>query len=192
MKARRAPFFLSMAENNKLHLIGKVHSSQGLRGQVFVVLKTEDVPWLKKWKTLILSAQESVPDNVKEFPILKLKEHFKQGKQGWVLDLKEITDKTKADSLEKLWVWIPKDFLVSQKGEKIFLREIENFLVIDKTRGNVGPIVGFSSNGAQDLIQIQTAQGLYDVPLVKPFIEKIDYENKTIQMDIPLGLLEDE
>ncbi len=181
-----------MAKNKKLHLIGKVHSSQGLRGQIFVVLKTEDVPWLKKWKTLILTTSETESETHQELPIVNCKEHFKQGKLGWVLNLKEITDKTMADTLVKKWVWIPKELLVSKKGEKIFLHEIEKFLVVDKARGQVGPIVGFSSNGAQDLIQIQAEEGIYDVPLVEAFIEKIDYEKQIIFMDIPLGLLGDE
>lgn len=175
----------------KLHLIGKVHSSQGLRGCVFVILKTPDPSWLKKWKTLYLSNSEDEKENYKEYSIVSKKEHSKQGKQGWVLDLKEVADKTASDLLEKQFVWIPESFLVSKEGEKIFLREIENFLVVDKMRGDVGPIVSFSSNGAQDLIQIKTDHGIYDVPLVEPFIEKIDYKAQKIFMDIPQGLLEE-
>ncbi|MBY0384710.1 ribosome maturation factor RimM [bacterium] len=175
----------------KLHLIGKVHSSQGLRGSVFVTLKTPDPSWLKKWKTLYLSASDQEKENYTEYSIVSKKEHSKQGKLGWVLNLKEIDDKTASDLLEKQFVWIPESFLVSKEGEKIFLREIENFLVVDKERGEVGPIVSFSSNGAQDLIQIKTETGIYDVPLVQPFIEKIDYDTKKIFMDIPQGLLEE-
>jgi 16S rRNA processing protein RimM len=180
-----------MAEFKKLTLIGKVHSSQGLRGHLFLFLKTQEVPWLKKWKTLFLSTSESENQNWEQHPILQIREHSKQGKQGWVVLVKDVVDKTLADTHVKKFVWIPEEFLVSKKGEKIFLREIENFLVVDKTRGDVGPIVGFSTNGVQDLIQIQTGSGVYDVPLVEPFIEKIDYENKKILMDIPQGLLED-
>lgn len=189
MEAPKAPFFLPMTK--KLHLIGKIHSSQGLRGGVFVTLKTPDPSWIKKWKTLYLSASDQEKQNYQEYAIISKKEHSKQGKLGWVLQLKDITDKTASDLLEKKFVWIPDSFLVSKEGEKIFLREIENFLVIDKVRGEVGPIVSFSSNGAQDLIQIKTATGLYDVPLVEPFIEKIDYAGKKIFMDIPQGLLEE-
>ncbi len=154
------------------------------------MLKAENPPWVKKWKTLYLSVSEE-QDVLLEYEILQKKEHSKQGKTGWVLKLKNIDDKNASDALEKKFIWIPESFLISKKGEQIFLREIENFLVIDKERGEVGPIVSFSSNGAQDLIQIKTASGTYDVPLVQPFIEKIDYEEQKIYMDIPQGLLED-
>ncbi len=180
-----------MEKDKKLKLIGKVHSTQGLRGHIFVLLKAENPPWIKKWKTLYLSSSENEETAKQEYEILQKREHSKQGKDGWVLLLKDVADKNTSDTLEKQFVWIPESFLTSQKGEKIFLREIENFLVVDKERGEVGPIVGFSSNGPQDLIQIQTGLGIYDVPLVEPFIKKIDYDAKKIHMDIPQGLLED-
>ncbi len=176
---------------NQWHLIGKVHSSQGVRGQIFVLLFPETNPWLKKWKTLVLSVTDDPHGIKKEYPIQRVQPHSKQGKSGFILTLENITDKDIADSLAKMFVWIPEDFLVSKKGEEIYLREIENFMVHDKERGAVGPIVGFSSNGPQDLISVQTASGTYDVPLVKAFIVKIDFEQKTIYMDIPQGLLED-
>lgn len=180
-----------MSQSKNLRIIGKTHSSQGLRGHIFVLLKTEEPPWIKKWKTLYLSTADREDSEIREYQIEQKKEHSKQGKTGWVLKLKGIDDKDASDAIEKMFVWIPESFLTSKKGEQIFLREIENFLVVDKERGEVGPIVGFSSNGAQDLIQIQTPTAIYDVPLVQPFILNIDYDAKKIHMDIPQGLLED-
>lgn len=179
-----------MTKEKVLRIIGKTHSAQGLQGHLFVLLRAETPPWIKKWKTLILSASEA-EEGLQEYEIVQKREHSKQGKTGWVLKLKNIDNKDASDALQKHFIWIPESFLTSKKGEQIFLREIENFLVIDKERGEVGPIVGFASNGAQDLIQIQTPSGTYDVPLVQPFIEKIDYEAKKIFMDIPQGLLEE-
>jgi len=174
------------------HLIGKVHSAQGVRGQIFVLLFPETTPWIKKWKTLVLSEIEHSLAPKKEYPIAKIQRHSKQGKTGFVLTLTHVTDKDVADSLAKRFVWIPSDFLKSQKGdETIYLKEIENFTVVDKERGEVGTIVGFSSNGPQDLIIVKTLKGNFDVPLIKAFIVKIDFENKKINMDIPMGLLED-
>ena len=145
---------------------------------------------MKKLTTLSLSNSAEGPP-VLHLPISHKKEHFKQGKQGWAVALTGVDNKTQADELEKMWVWIPEELLVSKKGETIYLREIENFSVVDRARGNVGKIVGFSSNGPQDLIQIQTSTGIFDVPLVDAFIEKTDYQAKMIFMNIPLGLLEE-
>ncbi len=174
-----------------LHLIGKVHSAQGVRGQIFVLLYPETAPWTKKWKTLILSEIEHSAAPKKEYPISRVQRHSKQGKSGYILTLEHVTDKDVADSLAKRFVWIPESFLKSDKGDQtIYLKEIENFTVVDKTLGEVGTIVAFGSNGPQDLIVIQTQKGEFDVPLVKDFIVTIDFENKKIHMDIPEGLLE--
>jgi 16S rRNA processing protein RimM len=179
------------AQKKGWHLVGKVHSAQGVRGQVFVFLFGEAAPWLEQWDTLVLSDDETKASHKREYPIDRVQPHSKQGKKGFILTLKHVTDKDVADSFAKKFVWIPTSFLISKKGETIYLREIENFIVMDKSRGEVGPIVGFSSNGPQDLLQVQSSTGNYDIPFVEAFIVKIDFENEQVHMDIPLGLLED-
>jgi len=179
------------SESKSWHLIGKVHSAQGVRGQIFVMFFPETTPWIKKWKTLVLSEMEHSAAPKKEYPIKRVQPHSKQGKSGYVVTLEHVTDKDVADSLAKRFIWIPGDFLKSGKGDAtIYLKEIEGFQVIDKTLGDVGTIVAFGSNGPQDLITIQTANGNFDVPLVKDFIVTIDFDGKKIHMDIPEGLLE--
>lgn len=182
-----------MAENRETswNLVGKVHSSQGVRGQIFVILFPEGTPWTKQWKTLVLSETELPSAPKKEYPISHLRPHSKQGKTGFILTLEHVTDRDVAESLAKRFVWIPESYLVSKKDETIYLKEIENFMVVDRERGAVGPITGFSSNGPQDLIEVKTSGGTFDVPLVKAFIVRIDFEKKEIHMDIPMGLLED-
>lgn len=175
-------------KSSSLHLIGKIHSSQGVRGDVFVILNIENPPWLSQWKTLILKNLEGAEQS---FKILNKKPHSKQGKTGFILQLEGVSDRDVADSLVHQTVWVTEDYLTSKKGETIYLKEILNFLVVDATRGEVGPIVGFSSNGAQDLLCIDVKGQVYEVPFVKAFLQKIDFENKKVLMDIPQGLLED-
>lgn len=177
-------------EKNNLHLIGYVHSVQGVKGQLFVVIMADDLPWIGKWNRLILSQSESsVQYSV--YKISERKSHHKQGKQGFILSLEEISDRNLAEELKGHSIWIPKDFVISKEGESIFLHEIMNFTVIDDERGEVGVISGVESGGVQDMIQIDTKNGIYDVPLVKAFIKKIDFAQNKIFMDIPQGLLEE-
>lgn len=180
-------------DDKNWHLIGKVHSAQGVRGQIFVLFYPESTPWIKKWKTLVLS-ETDLPNAIKkEYPISRVAKHGKQGKQGYIVTLEHVTDKDVADELAKRFIWIPSSFLKTDKGEEtIYLKEISGFAVIDKIRGEVGTIIGFSSNGPQDLIVVKTREGNYDIPLVKPFIIRIEFELKKIYMDIPQGLLGDD
>lgn len=148
-----------------------------------------EAAWEKKWKSLLLGEKGSESPG-RELTILSKRAHNKQGKKGFALRVEGVSDRNAAEELIGCPVFIPEDFLVSKKGEAIYLREILNFEVIDAVRGSVGTISGFSDNGAQDLIVISDNQKKQsEVPLVKPLLERIDFENEKVFMDIPVGLL---
>lgn len=172
------------------HLIGKVHSSQGVKGAIFILLDIENPPWLDKWDTLVLSTKPTTQD-FKSYTIRRKAPHGKQGKKGFIVELEEVADRDLAEELVHSAVWVPEDFVSSQAGETIYLREILGFEVVDETRGPVGPVVSFSSNGPQDLLCVKYGETEYDIPFVKAFLKNIDFPGKKIFMDIPQGLLED-
>ena len=87
------------------------------------------------------------------------------------------------------FVYVPENFLVSKEGEEIFLREVLGFEVMDKQRGEVGKVVGFSGNAMQDILIIKNELGTYEVPFVSPIHLETDKKNKTLFMDIPQGLV---
>jgi len=181
-----------MINSQKQHLIGYVHSTQGLRGELFLALKSTDDSWLEIWENLILvppSKTDSTPASL-ELPIHSLRLHKKQGKHGVVVRLKTLTNVDEAAVYVGYAVWIPEDFLQSKEGEALFLKEIEGFFVSDEWLGDVGPIVGFSSNGAQDLIEVFYKNKNHYIPLVKDFVVRVDKKNKKVFMRIPQGLLD--
>lgn len=185
------------SSSTELHQIGYVHSTQGLKGDLFIALKSQDDAWIEEWEYLILSPRaesgETPSKDTTSFLNLEIKSlrpHKKQNKTGYVLRLHDLDDVNDVEPLVSYTVWIPKHFLEAKSGENIFLKEIEGFTVVDKARGEVGPIVAFSSNGAQDLIEVALNGETYYIPLVKAFIERIDKKNKKIFMNIPDGLLE--
>lgn len=174
----------------QLKLVGRIHSTQGLRGEVFVIFSANPEHWFDQAQELyVAKTEESKP--YRSLEIVKARRHSKQGFEGLVILFKDINDKNNSDLLVKHWLFADADLFVSEAGDNIFLSELQDFLVIDKVRGEVGPIVDFSNNGAQDLVVIQKGAEAYDVPLVKDFIEKVDFENQIIYMNIPQGLLED-
>lgn len=173
-----------------LKLVGRIHSTQGLRGEVFVIFSADPEHWLDDAELLYAArTEESKPHRVLE--IVRYRPHSKQGFEGFAILFKDVNDKNASDLLAKNWLFADADLFVSEAGENVFLSELQDFMVIDKVRGEVGPIVDFSSNGVQDLIVVQRGAETYEVPLVKNFIEKVDFENQKIYMDIPEGLLED-
>ena len=174
---------------NKFVHVGKIHSPQGVRGDLFIYIFSEEASWMDQWKKLSISdPKQDQPQ--RHIEILKVKAHQKQKKPGFVLSLKGINDRNLSEALIGQKVYIPEEFLVSEEGETMYLREVLHFRVIDQTRGDVGEIVSFMDTGFQDLLVIQNSkQEEFEVPFIEPLLVEIKMESKEVIMDIPYGLV---
>lgn len=171
--------------------VGWIHSAQGIRGQVYVVIASEEAAWSDKWNELILLPHEkhNKPLVAIKTKITSKKPHAKQGKWGFIIDCELIKDRNLAEEYEGYRVFVPSDFFISEPGEPIYLREVLNFQVYNLMGQFQGVVVGFSSNTAQDLLTLQFEDKTYEIPFVKELISSIDFEDKRILMDVPEGLM---
>ena len=117
-------------------------------------------------------------------------ERTKPFKKGLIVKAKEISDRTAAEGVEHLEFFVEEELLVSKPGETIYLSEIKNFKLKDVEQNTLGEIVDFSSNGAQDLLVVETQGRKVEVPFVDAFIKKIDFKHQTVVMDLPEGLFD--
>jgi 16S rRNA processing protein RimM len=164
--------------------IGKVREAHGLKGDLYVLIFSGDVSWVKKVKTFALKNKGGEVDTYEI-------ERIKPFKKGVIVKGLGITDRTLAEGLEHSEFMIDAELLVSKPGETIFLNEILNFKLKDVEQVVLGDIVGFSSNGVQDLLVIQTkADKKVEVPFVDAFIKKIDFKHQAVVMDLPEGLFD--
>lgn len=163
-----------------MRLIGKIKDAHGLRGDVFIIFFSKDYSWIDLIDEVYI---EETP-----YEVIKAAEH----KDGLKVQLKGVTDRNQSEALIGKQIYLPADFFFTQEeDEGMFLAEIEKFKVVDKTAGEIGIITGFSSNTAQDLLVVTSPSGeVFEIPFVDAFIVEIDHENKTVQMDLPEGLLD--
>ena len=168
--------------------VGRVKDAHGLKGELFIVLFTGEAAWLKKLKSLRLSPPSGSVAPAIEAAVKAARLH----KNGLIVSSPDIVGRTAAEKLRGYELAVPEAFFVSAPGESIFLREIAGFSVFTADAGELGPIVAFSSNGAQDLLVVRTAKGQFQIPFVDAFVKRIDYEAKRIDMEIPAGLLGDD
>ncbi len=164
--------------------VGKMKDAHGIRGELFVVLFAGEAEWLGKLKELRLVV-ENGSSEPKTYQIKSARAH----KNGLIVKTMELKDRNEAEALKGLLVEIPESFLVSKPGEQIFLREILGFTVSTVAKGEIGKVVKFSSNVAQDLLVVATKKGEFEIPFVDAFVKKMDYKAGTILMDLPEGLL---
>ena len=163
--------------------VGKMKDAHGIRGELFIVLFAGEATWAKQLKTVRLTNEAGELKG--EYAVKSIRPH----KNGLIVKSEDIKDRNQAEALKGMLFEIPEAFLVSKKGDQIYLREIQGFTVTTKAQGVLGTIVNFSSNVAQDLLVVKTALGEFEIPFVKEFVIAIDYKAKRIDMDLPYGLL---
>ena len=192
LKENNAVFFRSLTK--KINLIktdsiesflelGKITRVHGLKGEIFVSLFSSDkeIPFIIKTQSIQIRRNTEI---YLETPIQEARLH----KEGLILQLQGVENREQAELLKGAFLFVPKKIFSSKKGEKIYLCEILNFTVDDKTRGKLGKIFAFSSNGSQDLLLIKnTKNEQIEILFIEPFIIHVDFELKKVQVDLPLN-----
>ncbi len=158
--------------------VGKIKDAFHLKGEVFALVFSGEWEWLKDLEICLIGD--------KTFKVNKAREH----KNGLVLALDGVKDRTQAEKLIGLMFSIPEEMLISEEGESIYLSEILNFKVTDSNSSYTGIIEAFSSNGFQDLlvVQINTENRKVEIPFVDDFIVEIDFDSQVVEMDLPEGI----
>jgi len=169
-----------------MKLVGKVREAHGLKGDLYVVIFSGEISWAKRMKTFALKDKNS--EDMTTFTV----ERTKPFKKGLIVKAAEIADRTAAEGIEHMEFFIEDELMVSKPGETIFLKEILNFKLKDTEQNTLGEIIGFSSNGAQDLLVVSYGSKNAEIPFVDEFIKKIDFKHQTVVMDLPEGLFDTE
>jgi len=167
-----------------MKLVGKVREAHGLKGDLYILIFSGDISWAKRMKTFGLKGKDS--EEIQSFNV----ERSKPFKKGLIVKAAEIKDRTAAEGVQHMEFYIDDELLVSKPGETIYLSEIKNFKLKNPEQTVLGEIIGFSSNGAQDLLIVEAAGRKVEVPFVDAFIKKIDFKHQAVVMDLPEGLFD--
>lgn len=177
--------FINSLLNKSFLNIGKITRTHGLTGEVFVHLAFIDT----KLPVIITNQKVQIRNNENgpfclDTKIQKASLH----KKGMIIKLEGVDDYQLAQSLKTNYLFVPKKFFVSNKGEDIYLCEVLGFAVEDKQRGDLGKIFLFLDNTQQDLLRIKNTKGReIEIPFIKQFIINIDFKLQKIIVDLPLN-----
>lgn len=167
--------------------MGWIKDAHGIKGDSYVQLYAKQADWFDQLDRLYLLKPQAS----------KLSEHLvgykRPHKEGLVVRFQESKDRNYAETLRKSGVYIPEEWLESHEDEdEFYLGEIEGFKLVDPQGVELGVISGFGTNGVQDLLKIERPgkpEAL--VPLVEAFLRMIDYDQETVTMELPEGLLDE-
>lgn len=169
--------------------LGKVKKAYGIKGELLIVLFTKNAQWIYDLPHITLQHPALTPTNrLQPSPTSFDIEQVHQHKKGYIFKLHHLNNRTDAEYWQGAYVYVPQSFFTSQPGEKIYLMELKNFIVVNGGQ-KIGPIVGFASNGSQDLLQVKKDGHIYDIPFVEDLLRQIDWQAQQVDMDLPEGLL---
>jgi 16S rRNA processing protein RimM len=166
-----------------MRIVGKIIEAHSLKGDLYVFIFSGDVSWAPKMKKIELRDSPEAQSGT-AFQVLRSKPH----KKGLILTL-GFKDRTEAEKWEKKFLFVPDELFVSEEGEEPYLVEFEGYSIFNGET-DLGPIIGFRDNGAQDLFVVNFQGVEHEIPFVEEFIVEIDDDKKQIHMQLPEGLLE--
>lgn len=165
--------------------IGKVINAHGIRGDLYIGVFSEDVSWLSELKSLILETENTQKEAIQKKFSVKMKKPFKK---GFICHLESIENRNLSEELKGAFVYVEKSLFVSKDGEQPYLSELLNFKVFNHDK-LIGQVSAFSSNGIQDLLIVKNENEDFEIPFVKELVIEMDFNSKTIKMNLPEGLL---
>lgn len=186
-------------DTDELINIGKIGSSVGLRGEVRVTLYAPDSDNLKEGKVLLLkhagktagSSRPSGPDKtLREIEAKCTGVRLQKDKP--VIRLEGITDRTMADELRGMEVYIREDQLEELPEGQHYVRDIIGYQVTDLASGReVGVLRDVIQNTAQSILDVESADGKQVlIPAVDAFLKCIDDDREVIEVELIPGFLD--
>jgi 16S rRNA processing protein RimM len=109
----------------------------------------------------------------------------------FLVQLKNIESENHLAPFLESEVWVEKTKLKKIKNKEFELNDLVGFSMIDKKAGPIGLLAEIQENKFQQLMRIKnTSNKEILIPFVEEFISEINTSNKTIELNLPDGLLE--
>ncbi len=162
--------------------IGKIVATHGFNGSLILSHVVGNSTWVKMIHILLVEMQKGsyIP-----YFITQLKPN---NDKEYIIEVEDIDKVESAKKLVTKHVYVDESVL-SDFAAKSPLLWI-GFNLIDKEKGEIGPINDVVYSGNQWLAKLiyQNSEAL--IPLIDQFIEKVDIKAKTVRVTLPDGLLE--
>jgi len=157
--------------------LGKITAPQGIKGEVRVYPYTDELTRFSEIEAVLLDGQKRKIQNARYM------------KNMAVLKLEGVDDRNMAESLRNKELLLAKEDLWEQPEDTYFIDDLVGCTVVSEDGAPVGMLKSIISRPAQDLYEIERADGsTFLLPAVKEFIKNVDLDNKTITIHLINGL----
>lgn len=155
--------------------IGFISRIHGLKGEVVLEPEfEEDLYSIDRVYYIGKPNHDPVPVRINSFKLVK-----KGDQQSFFVTIDQITDRTEAEKLKGLSVFLPSDDLNIDEDSEL---DLIGFRIVDiETGDDQGEVVDVIDNPAHTLLQV-VENGAYFIPLVDEYVTEIDEFDRIIKV----------
>lgn len=112
-------------------------------------------------------------------------------KDGWLLILAEIADRTEAEKWNGRTLMAPLEELSEPDEGEVFAHELVGMKLVDADSDEpIGEVIEFYDLPQGLLLEFRGPKGVHSVPFVEEFIVEVDREGRRIRATLPDGLID--
>ena len=163
--------------------LGKIVKKYSFKGELLVKLDTDDPEIYTEMESVFVEKHNNLIPFFIERSSLHKSELLR-------VKFEDINGDEDTDSLLRCDLYLPLEFLPKLTGNKFYFHEIIGYTVEDINFGKVGVITGVNDSTSQALFEIDRNGKEILIPLIDDFIKNVDKENKMMQLDVPIGLID--
>jgi len=163
--------------------VGRIGAAHGARGEVTLWSFTADPMAIKDYGAL------ATEDGKRTFTI----ETLRPGKDFLVARLSGVTDRTAAEKLGNLDLYIARDRLPPAEADEFYHADLIGLTAIGTDGRELGTVIAIHNFGASDLIEMRPTQGGATVmlPFTEAIVPVVDIAGGRIVVDPPEGTFRD-
>lgn len=170
-----------MIEQEELLEIGFVSKPHGFKGELQLVLFTEDrLP--KKLEFLFIWMDHG--------PVPFFIERLSQSGSVTIVKFEDVDNEKMASGLSGQKLFIEKRLAAKEQLENAHQSLYQGFTLVDKTKGEIGILESLIVSGTKKIFVIRRDGKEILIPAEKPIWVKTDKMKKIIHLNLPEGLLE--
>ena len=162
--------------------LGFIMKTHGVKGDVVIALDSDDPARYKKIKKLWIENG----NELQEYKVTK----SSVVSTSAIVHLEGTESMNDAELLLKKQIYLPLSELPKLKGKQFYFHEIIGFEVQDDNEGVLGLLTEVYDLTQHPVGEVQWKEHKVLFPLIPEFIVKIDREAKTLQVNLPEGMLD--
>ena len=172
-----------MMQKEDCFYLGRIVKKHSFKGEVIIKLDTDEPDLYEKLESVFVDLGNNLVPFFIEKSSLSKSTMFR-------VKFEDVDTEQDADAIMRAGIYLPLNLLPKLSGKKFYFHEVIGFTVVDTSFGEVGEIVSINDSSAQPLFEIDRNGNEVFIPMIDNFIQKVDRENKIIEVTTPEGLID--